>query len=156
MTKQRFRARLERPEGVSRGASLQVPQRIMDAFAPRKRVPVTVTINEYSWPTTVAPYGEEFYIPVRSDVCAAIRADAGDTVNVALEIDTTVREVEVPPDLARALSAAGVQAAFDRLSVTHRKEIARSVARAKRPETRERRIGAAIAKLSAKPAKKSR
>ena len=66
-----------------------------------------------------------------------------------MERDSAVRKAEAPPDLARALEAAGAQAAFDRLSFTHQKEIAQSVATAKRPETRQRRVEAAVAKVVA-------
>ncbi len=146
---QRFRVVLERPDGIAQGAFLRVPQSVMDAFAPQLRVPVVVTINGYSWRTTIAPYGEDFFVPVRAAVCASIGANAGDTVEVAMERDSTVRKAEAPPDLVRALEAAGAQAAFDRLSFTHQKEIAQSVGTAKRPEARQRRIEAAVAKVLA-------
>ena len=41
------------------------------------------------------------------------------------------------------------RAAFDALSYTRRKEIARSIAEAKRPETRERRLAKAMEELRA-------
>ena len=47
-----------------------------------------------------------------------------------------------------ALTDAGARAAFDALSYSRRKEVARSVSEAKRPETRERRIAAAVAEVS--------
>ncbi len=147
---QRFRVRLERPEGFAQGAFIRVPQRVMDAFAPQLRVPVVVTINDYSWRTTIAPYGEEFFVPVRAAVCASIAANAGDMVDVAIERDGGVRKADVPADLARALDAAGARAAFDQLAFTHQKELAQSVATAKRPETRQKRIDAAVAKFQAK------
>jgi uncharacterized protein YdeI (YjbR/CyaY-like superfamily) len=71
-------------------------------------------------------------------------------VEVELALDTAPREVEVPPALATALAGdAAAQAAFDALSFTHRKEYARWVAEAKRPETRERRIAETLARLRA-------
>jgi Domain of unknown function (DUF1905)/Bacteriocin-protection, YdeI or OmpD-Associated len=146
---QRFRVCLERPDGFAQGAFIRVPQRIMDAFAPQLRVPVVVTINDYSWRTTIAPYGEEFFVPVRAAVCASIAADAGDTVDVAMEHDEGVRKADVPADLASALDAAGARAAFDQLAFTHQKELSQSVATAKRPETRQKRIDAAVAKVLA-------
>lgn len=146
---QRFRVRLERPDGFAKGAFVRVPQRIMGAFAPQRRVPVVVTINGSTWRTTIAPYGEEFFVPVRAAVCASIGADAGDTVDVAMDRDAGVRKAEVPADLARALAVAGARAAFDRLAFTHQKELAQSVATAKRPETRQKRIDKAVAKVRA-------
>ncbi|WP_240659010.1 YdeI/OmpD-associated family protein [Microbacterium sp. CPCC 204701] len=55
----------------------------------------------------------------------------------------------MPDDLAAALTDAGARAAFDALSYSRRKEIARAVAEAKRPETRERRIATALEALAA-------
>jgi hypothetical protein len=63
----------------------------MDAFAPRKRVPVVVTIKGFSYRTTIATYGGESYVIVRSEICGKIGADAGDTVDVEMSEDTAER-----------------------------------------------------------------
>jgi uncharacterized protein YdeI (YjbR/CyaY-like superfamily) len=76
----------------------------------------------------------------------------GDTVDVAIELDTAPREVEVPEALASALAAEpAARAAFDALSYTHRKEYARAVADAKKPETRDRRVAETLEKLRTMP-----
>ncbi|WP_045296717.1 YdeI/OmpD-associated family protein, partial [Microbacterium trichothecenolyticum] len=75
--------------------------------------------------------------------------EIGDEVDATIDLDTAEREVEVPADLAAALEAAGVRAAFDALTFTRRKELARGVTEAKRPETRERRVAAAVDEVSA-------
>jgi uncharacterized protein YdeI (YjbR/CyaY-like superfamily) len=54
----------------------------------------------------------------------------------------------VPDDFAAAMRKAGVRTAFDALSYTHRKEHVRAIEDAKKPETRQRRIDAAVAKLA--------
>ncbi len=141
----RFRVRLQRPDGYARGAGFRVPARIMAAFAPRQRVPVVITINDYTWRSTVYPYAGAFFVPVRSEVCTAIGADAGDSVAVAMGLDAAVRRVEVPADLARALDRAGAREQFDRLSYTQQQEHVHGIADAKRPETRQKRIDAAVA-----------
>jgi hypothetical protein len=74
----------------------------------------------------------------------------GDTVDVLLELDTEPRKVEPPADLARAIAADKKMAAnWEKLSFTNKKEMARSLEEAKKAETRERRLKAAIAKLRA-------
>jgi hypothetical protein len=74
----------------------------------------------------------------------------GDTVEVLLELDTEPRKVEPPADLARAIAADKKMAAnWEKLSFTNKKEMARSLEEAKKVETRERRLKAAIAKLRA-------
>ncbi|WP_426320363.1 YdeI/OmpD-associated family protein [Microbacterium sp. E-13] len=80
-------------------------------------------------------------------VRAQLGVEIGDEIDAAIDLDTAEREVEVPADLAAALEAAGVRAAFDALTFTRRKEIARGVAEAKRPDTRERRVVAAVEEL---------
>jgi uncharacterized protein YdeI (YjbR/CyaY-like superfamily) len=78
----------------------------------------------------------------------AAGAEAGDTVEVELELDTAPREVEVPDALRRALAGDPVAgAAFERLAYTHRKEYARWIEEAKRDETRERRVAQALEML---------
>jgi hypothetical protein len=82
-------------------------------------------------------------------VRAQLGVDIGDEVDATISLDTAEREVDVPGDLAAALdAAAGVRAAFEALSYSRRKELARGVAEAKRPETRERRIAAVVADLT--------
>ena len=115
-----------------------------------KRFPVRATVNGYTWRTSVMRMGGEFLVGLNREVRAQAGAGTGDRVEVELELDTAPREVEVPPALAIALAGdAAAQAAFDALSFTHRKEYARWVAEAKRPETRERRLAETLERLRA-------
>jgi uncharacterized protein YdeI (YjbR/CyaY-like superfamily) len=76
--------------------------------------------------------------------------EAGDEVEVTIELDTAPRDVEVPEALAAALAAdSQAKAAFDGMAFTHRKEYARWVAEAKREETRQRRVQQALDMLRA-------
>lgn len=90
----------------------------------------------------------EFLLGLNREVRESAGVEAGDKVEVAIELDTDPREVEIPEPLARALSAdPDAQAAFQRLAFTHRKEYARWVAEAKREETRDRRVTRALQML---------
>jgi hypothetical protein len=110
-----------------------------------KRFPVRATVNGYSWRTTVTRMGGEFLLGLNREVRESARAAAGDTVEVAIELDTAEREVELPSQLAAALARdSTAKAAFEKLSFTHRKEYARWVAEAKREETRDRRVAEAL------------
>ena len=74
----------------------------------------------------------------------------GDAIAIELDLDTEARTVSVPDDLAKALARDRKSAtAWERLSFTNKKEIARSLEEAKRPETRERRLAAALERLRA-------
>jgi uncharacterized protein YdeI (YjbR/CyaY-like superfamily) len=96
----------------------------------------------------VAAYADTFLLPLAQEHRAAARVEAGDEVEVTLELDTEPRTVEVPGDLATALAAKqGARAAFDALSYTNRKEAVRQVEEAKTHETRERRIAKIVDRL---------
>ena len=113
-----------------------------------KRFPVVATVNGYTWRTSVARMGGEFLVGLNRQVREGAGVRAGDTVEVALELDTTPREVDVPEVLARALNSdPGAKSKFDALSFTHRKEFARWVAEAKREATRDRRVAETLRML---------
>lgn len=115
-----------------------------------KRFPVCATVNGYTWRTSVTRMRGEFLLGLNREVRDAAGVAAGDTVEVALELDTAEREVEVHEALANALARdAAAGAAFDGLAFTHRKEYARWIAEAKREETRDRRVDKALEMLRA-------
>ncbi len=115
-----------------------------------KRFPVAATINRYTWRSTVVRMRGEFLLGLSKEVRAHAQVEAGDDVEVALELDRAQRTVELPPALADAL--AGDQragAAYERLAYTHRKEFARWVAEAKQEQTRDRRVTKTLEMLRA-------
>jgi hypothetical protein len=113
-----------------------------------KRSPVVATVNGHRWRTTVVRMRGEFLLGLSREVRAGAGAEAGDRVEVSLELDSEPREVEIPEELAVALAGdPQAAAAFERLSFTHRKEYARWVAEAKRDETRERRVAETLVRL---------
>lgn len=106
-----------------------------------KRFPVAATVNGHTWRSTVVRMRGEFLLGLSKATRAAAGVQAGDTVEVQLELDRAERVGELPEGLARALEAdPDARAAFEALAVTHRKEFARWVQEAKRDETRQRRI----------------
>ena len=61
------------------------------------------------------------------------------------------KPLTVPAALRKALAASpGAKTAFDRLSLSHRREYVQWISEAKRPETRDRRIRETIARLTGK------
>jgi hypothetical protein len=149
MPSHRFRVVLEGVEGMN-AAVLVPPFDVKEAFGTRGRVPVRGTIAGAPFRSTLVPMGGRHMMPVNRELREAAGVAAGDEVEVVLERDTEERTVEAPEDLARALAASpAAQATWDGLSYTHRKEWARHVEEAKRPETRARRIEKAVATLAA-------
>lgn len=128
---------------------IEVPPDIVDALAGGKRPAVEVTVNGYSYRSTIASMGGKFLIPFSSDKRAATGLAGGDPITVDLTLDTAPRTVEVPDDLAAALDAAGVRAAFDALAPSAKKAHVTNVEGAKAEDTRARRVAAIVAKLQA-------
>jgi len=126
---------------------IPVPDEAVVALGAGKRAPVKVTINGYTYRTTLAVMRGTSMLSLSAQHRDAAGLAAGDTVDVTLELDTEPRTVEVPADLATALSEHGVREAFDALSNSARKEHVRQVESAKAQETRDRRVAGIIEKL---------
>jgi len=143
-----FTTTLLKAEGLN-ATGIQVPPEIVAALGQGKKPKVKVTMNGYTYRSTVAAYsGDVFMLPLSQERRVAAGVEAGDRVEVTLELDLEPRTVEVPPDLAAALAEEpGARAAFDALSYTMRKEYVRQVETAKAQETRQRRIAAIVAKM---------
>lgn len=88
-----------------RNTGFTVPPDVVASFASGKRPPVVVTINGYTWRTTVAVYGGVFMIGVSAEARTRAGVEGGDTIDVRVDLDTEPRVVEVPDDLAAALVA---------------------------------------------------
>lgn len=148
MTKATFRTKIFQAEGKN-ATGIRVPNDVVAALGKGKRPPVKVTVNGYTYPSTVANYGETYLLPFAKEHRDATGIQAGDEVEVTLELETTPRTVTLPDDLAAALDAQpGAREAFDRLAPSARKEHVRQVETAKAQETRERRIAKIVASVS--------
>ena len=118
----------------------------------KTRAPVNVTLNGYTYRSTIASMGNGPCIPLRRSHREAAGLEGGETLNVTLALDTEKREIKPPPDLAKALKA--VPGAWDRwhaLSYTHQREHVEAVEGAKQAATRVRRIKAAVALVAGDP-----
>jgi hypothetical protein len=117
------------------------------------RAPVKVTINGYTYRSTIAAMGGPPFIPLRKSHREAAGLDGAGTVTVRLDLDTEKREVTPPSDLVKALKAvAGATERWRALSFTHQREHVEAIEGAKKPETRARRIAAAV-EMVRRPAK---
>jgi Domain of unknown function (DUF1905) len=99
----RFRTTLEL--GGKTATGFRVPPDVVAALGKGKRPPVLVTINGYTYRNTVAVYGDTYMLGVAAEHRAATGVQAGDEIEVDLELDTAPREVELPADFATALDA---------------------------------------------------
>jgi len=117
------------------------------------RAPVKVTLNGYTYRSTIAAMGGPPCVPLRTSNREAAGLEGGETLDVRLELDSEKRTVTLPADLMGALKAS--PAALDRwraLSYTHQREHVEAIENAKKPETRARRIREAIRLVERRPA----
>jgi hypothetical protein len=129
---------------------VEIPERVVKELAAGKRVPVRVTLNGARYRSTIAVYGGRYYLPARKEVREAAKLVPGGRARVSLEVDTAPRIVEVPADLAKALSAAKLRSDFNGFSFSHQREFVDWVTSAKRAETRAARIPKVVAQVRAK------
>ncbi len=146
MTVNRFRATLLRDGAM---CAIPVPFDPKAVFG-KARAPVKVTLNGYTYRSTIAVMAGVPLIPLRRSHREAAGVDGGETLAVQVELDSDRREVTPPSELVRALKA--VPGAWDRwqaLSYTHQREHVEAIDGAKKPETRARRVDNAVRMLTA-------
>ncbi len=143
-----FRAVLQ-PDPTGTGTFVEVPRDVNEELGLKGRPKIQAVIAGQSYRGSLMPLGDGTYcLGVLKAIQQAAGVKRGDTITVALELDTAPRTVEAPADLAKLLARdRKAAAAWDRLSFTNKKEMARGLEEAKRPETRERRLRAALEKL---------
>ena len=141
----RFTAKISLEGKTATG--IEVPPDVVEGLGGGKRAKVLVTLNGYTYRSSVAPYNGVFMLPLSAEHRTAAAVAAGDNVDVELELDKEERVVAVPPDPAEALAAAGARQAFDALSYSNQRRYVLSIDDAKTPETRARRIVKAVGEL---------
>jgi hypothetical protein len=134
--------------GGKTATGIRVPPEVVASLGPSKKPAVRVTINGYTYRSTVATVSGEFMVGVSAEVREKAGVAAGDEVEVEIELDTAPREVTVPPDVAEALDAdPAARRFFDSLSYSNKRRVVLSIEEAKTPETRQRRIAKAVSNL---------
>jgi hypothetical protein len=134
--------------GIGNNTGIEVPEDVVLAFGRGKRVPVTVTVNGYTYRSTIASMRGKFLIPVSAAIRAETGLKANDPIDVTLELDDAPREVEVPDELANALAADPLAAdAWEKLSYSRKRQHTLAIDAAKAIETKARRVAKTIAAL---------
>jgi hypothetical protein len=125
-----------------------VPEETVLALGKGKRPPVNVTINGYTYRSTVAPMGGRYLVGVSAENRSAAGVRGGETHDIELTLDEAPRVVEPPADFAAALAAEpAARATFDALSPSNKGYHTALIAGARSDETRRRRIEKSIAAL---------
>jgi hypothetical protein len=147
MTK-KFKYKLEFPESETVGC-IKMPFDVKKVFC-KGRVPVKLTINGYTYRTTICHMGDVWGAPLRKEHRENAKVQFGEVVQISVEADTEPRIVETPPDLKKFLQSQQVWDLFDKLSYTHKKEFVQWIEGAKKEETRESRKQKMISMLKKK------
>lgn len=146
----RFEATLEPvPHG---GLFVVVPDAVAKAVGMVHASRVRGTVEGAPFRSGAMKYSGIFHVGIHKATASEADVRAGDRVRVAIELDPEPLPTDtVPPDLEKALrKSPAARAAFARLSPAHKREHVKHVIEAKKPETRARRIAAAVAALTAK------
>jgi hypothetical protein len=135
----RFRTTILQSGATATG--IQVPVEIVDALGAGKRPKVSVTINGYTYRSSIAVMGGDFMVSLSADNRAGAGVASGDHVDVDIELDTAPRVIVVPADFAAALDAEPTaRRTFDTLSYSNQSWHVYQVEGAKTADTRQRRI----------------
>jgi hypothetical protein len=126
----------------------RVPDDVVDALGAGRRPKVRVTINGFTYRSSIATVDGSPMVGVSAENRAGAGVQGGDEVDVDIEVDTAPREVRVPRELAEALDAEpAARATFDALSYSNKSWHAIQIESAKTDETRRRRLEKSIEAL---------
>lgn len=143
----RFRTTILQNDKTATG--IRVPDEIVEALGSGRRPAITITINGFTYRSTIAVMGGAYMVGVSAENRARAGVAGGDVVDVDMELDTAPREVSAPDDFAAALDASPrARATFDGLSYSNKSWHVLQVTGAKTDETRQRRITKSVDMLA--------
>ena len=132
-------------QGGKTATGIRVPDDVVAALGSGKRPAVSVTINGFTYRSTIAVMDGAYMVGVSAENRAGAGVAGGDEVDVDIELDTAPREVTVPEDFASALDAEpAARRTFDGLSYSNKSWHTLQVTGAKTEETRQRRIAKSV------------
>jgi hypothetical protein len=127
-----------------------IPNEIVESFNAGKKPPVKVTLNGYTYRSTVAVMAGKYMVGVNADVRKVSGVKGGDTLTVGIDLDTEERKVDLPTDFAEALNKnPDAKKFFETLTYSKQKNHVTLIDQAKTDETRIKRIDKSIIDLLA-------
>jgi hypothetical protein len=129
-------------------AGFEIPESVVEALGGGRRPKVAVTVNGFTFRTSIARMGGRYLLGVSADRRTEAAIAPGDVLDLEIELDTAPRELEVPKPLAAALEADPKAKAFwSTLSYSNRHWHVLQVTSAKTDATRDRRIEKSVSML---------
>ncbi len=136
-----FEAVIEKHPDLN-AAYITIPFKVQEVFGSKGQVKIKATINGKPFRASLAPMGGGNHVlGLRKELREMLGINFGDVVMVKLEHDHEPRIIAVPEDLQTILTHhPELNAAFEKLAYTHRREYVLWIEEAKKPETRQRRL----------------
>jgi hypothetical protein len=142
----RFRAELE--SAGKTAAGFEVPEEVVERLGGGGHPKVSVTVSGFTFRTSIARMGDRFLLGVSAERRARAGIEAGQVLDVDVELDTAPRVIEVPDDLAAALATdAQAKTFWDTLSYSKQSWHVHQVTSAKKAETRAARVEKSVTML---------
>lgn len=130
---------------------IQIPDEIIEQLGAGKKPAIKVTINNFTYRSTVAVMGGVFMVGVSSENRVGANIKGGDKINVTIELDTEERVVEVPNELQQFLDKnKEAKKYFDTLSNSKKKILTLPIFASKTEPTKLKNIEKAKTMLLSK------
>lgn len=141
-----FQSKLERIASRMEYFALSVPMKITLALGTRGPVPVSARVNDSeTFLASLYPVGGgHHHLRVKNKICKTEEIKEGDRVRVQITVRDRSAEISIPKDLMIALRAAGGTREFKALPIGKKSYLLRLIAEASKPQTRDKRIQAAV------------
>jgi len=142
----RLTLELRRTGGNTTG--FQIPDEAVTSLGGGGRPKVTVTLNGFTFPSSIAKMGGSYWLGVSAERRTAAGVEGGQVYDLDVELDTAPRVIDTPDDLTAALTAEpDLFSKWQKLSYSHQREHVDAINSAKAPETRARRVAKAVEML---------
>src|SRR5882757_9981260 len=82
---------------------IKIPSEIIEKLNAGKKPPIKVTINGFTYCSTVAVMGGDYMVGVNAENREGARVKGGDKIEVTIELDTEPRVLELPAEFKKAL-----------------------------------------------------
>jgi autonomous glycyl radical cofactor GrcA len=127
---------------------IKIPPEIIEKLGAGKKPLVKVTINGFTYRSSVAVMGGAFMVGVSAENREKAKVKGGDKINVTLELDTEERVVEVPEAFQKVLNKnSSAKKKFESLSNSRKKALTLPIENAKTEQTTNSNIQKAMAAL---------
>lgn len=145
---QEFDVELQRLSDKMKWTVIYIPFSVEDKYGTRGRVPVQAYIDGHLFASTLLPSEKGHYMVYNRRIQEACMKGLGDSVHVAIRLDSQERAVEMPGYLLNALAGRpDLAKRFEGQPDYIKREQLQHIEAAKREETRERRIAKLIGLL---------